>query len=135
MGQAMPVVTLLSDFVDGTSMALSEDTEAPSLNSYMVRNPGQLWAGMQQRRLARNLTRRRRGPGTLYYAPTETAQACVNAYLQSETGSSEEQEQQHAMQTSGVEIAPHVGEAIERKALFSRQQRNLTRQAQAKGFG
>jgi len=39
------------------------------------------------------------------------------------------------MQTSGVEIAPHVGEAMERKALFSRQQRNLTRQAQAKGFG
>ena len=130
----MPVVTLLSDFVDGTSMALSEDTDAPSLNSYMVRNPGQLWAGMQQRRLARNLTRRRRGPGTLYYAPTETAQAYVNAYLQSETGSSEEQEQQQAMQTSGVEIAPHVGEAMERKALFSRQQRNLTRQAQAKGF-
>ncbi|KZR91068.1 hypothetical protein MITS9508_00306 [Synechococcus sp. MIT S9508] len=29
----MPVVTLLSDFVDGTSMALSEDTEAPSLNN------------------------------------------------------------------------------------------------------
>ena len=131
----MPVVTLLSDFVDGTSMALSEDTEAPSLNSYMVRNPGQLWAGMQQRRLARQLTRRRRGPGTLYYAPTETAQACVNAYLQTETGSSEEQEQQQAMQTSGVEIAPPVGEAIEREALFSSQQRDLTHQAQAKGFG
>ena len=131
----MPVVTLLSDFVDGTSMALSEDTEALSLNSYMVRNPGQLWAGMQQRRLARQLTRRRRGPGTLYYAPTETAQACVNAYLQTETGSSEEQEQQQAMQTSGVEIAPHLGEAIEREALFSRQQRDLTHQAQAKGFG
>ena len=46
----MAVVTLLSDFVDGTSMALSEDTEAKNLNSYMVRNPGQLWAGMQQRR-------------------------------------------------------------------------------------
>ena len=44
----MPVVTLLSDFVDGTSMALSEDTDAPNLNSYMVRNPGQLWPGMQQ---------------------------------------------------------------------------------------
>ena len=131
----MPVVTLLSDFIDGTSMALSEDTEATSLNSYMVRNPGQLWAGMQQRRLARQLTRRRRGPGTLYYAPTETAQACVNAYLQTETGSIEEQEQQLAMQTSGVEIAPHVGEAIEREALFSSQQRDLTHQAQAKGFG
>ena len=59
----MPVVTLLSDFVDGTSMALSEDTEAPSLNSYMVRNPGQLWAGMQQRRLARNLTRQAQAKG------------------------------------------------------------------------
>ena len=39
------------------------------------------------------------------------------------------------MKASGVEIAPHIGEAIERKALFSRQQRNLTHQAQAKGFG
>ena len=131
----MPVVTLLSDFVDGTSMALSEDTEAQSLNSYMVRSPGQLWAGMQQRRLARNLTRRRRGPGTLYYAPTETAQASVAAYLQTDTGSDEEERQQQAMQASGVEIAPHVGEAMERKALFSRRQLKLTRQAQAKGFG
>ena len=50
-------------------------------------------------------------------------------------GPSEEQEQQQAMKASGVEIAPHIGEAIERKALFSRQQRNLTHQAQAKGFG
>ena len=32
----MPVVTLLSDFVDGTSMALSEDTDAHSLNSYVL---------------------------------------------------------------------------------------------------
>ena len=39
------------------------------------------------------------------------------------------------MQTSGVEIAPHVGDAIERKALFSQQQGNLSKQAQAKGFG
>ena len=131
----MPVVTLLSDFVDGTSMALSEDTDAHSLNSYMLRNQGQLWAGMQQRRLARHLTRRRRGPGTLYYAPTEKAQACVNAYLQADTGSREEEEQQHAMQSSGVEIAPHVGEAIEREVLFSRKQRRLTPQARAKGFG
>ena len=107
----MAVVTLLSDFVDGTSMALSEDTDAKNLNSYMVRNPGQLWAGMQQRRLARKLTRKRRGPGTLYFAPTETAQACVSAYLQSDTGSDEEKTKHLAMQASGVEIAPHVGEA------------------------
>ena len=32
----MAVVTLLSDFVDGTSMALSEDTEAETLNAYMT---------------------------------------------------------------------------------------------------
>tara|TARA_B100000674_G_scaffold30223_1_gene21298 strand:+ start:1401 stop:1796 length:396 start_codon:yes stop_codon:yes gene_type:complete len=131
----MAVVTLLSDFVDGTSMALSEDTDAKNLNSYMVRNPGQLWAGMQQRRLARKLTRKRRGPGTLYFAPTETAQACVSAYLQSDTGSDEEKTQHLAMQASGVEIAPHVGEATERNVLFSRQQRSLSKQAQAKGFG
>ena len=131
----MPVVTLLSDFIDGTSMVLSEDTDAPSLNSYMVRAPGQLWAGMQQRRLARNLTRRRRGPGTLYYVPTETAQASVIAYLQSDTGSSDEKHKQRAMQAHGVEIAPHVGEALERKALFSGQQRNLSPQARAQGFG
>ena len=131
----MAVVTLLSDFVDGTSMALSEDTDAQSLNSYMVRNPGQLWTGMQERRLTRKLTRRRRGPGTLYFAPTETAQACVTAYLQSETGSDEERNLHQSMRASGVEIAPHVGEANERKALFSRQQHSLSRQAQAKGFG
>ena len=131
----MPVVTLLSDFVDGTSMALSEDTDAQNLNSYMVRNPGQLWAGMQQRRRARQLTRRRRGPGTLYYAPTETAQACVIAYLNSDTGSDEEQQHHQAMRARGVEIAPHVGDANERKALFSQQHGNLSRQAQAKGFG
>ena len=101
----------------------------------MVRNPGQLWAGMQQRRLARKLTRKRRGPGTLYFAPTETAQACVSAYLQSDTGSDEERTRHLAMQASGVEMAPHVGEAIERKVLFSRQQRSLSKQAQAKGFG
>ena len=58
----------------------------------------------------------------------------MNAYLQAVTGSREEEEQQHAMQSSGVEIAPHVGEAIEREVLFSRKQRRLTPQARAKGF-
>ena len=53
----MAVVTLLSDFVDGTCMALSEDTEAGTLNIYMTTSPGQLWAGVQRRRLARQLTR------------------------------------------------------------------------------
>ena len=98
----MAVVTLLSDFVDGTCMALSEDTEAGTLNIYMTTSPGQLWAGVQRRRLARQLTRERRGPGTLYFAPTETAQACVTAYLQSETGSPQERDLFEAMNAAGV---------------------------------
>ena len=71
----MAVVTLLSDFVDGTCMALSEDTDAKDLNAYMTQSPGQLWAGVQQRRRARGLTRERRGPGTLYYATNDAAHA------------------------------------------------------------
>ena len=45
----MAVVTLLSDFVDGSSMALAEDTDAPTLNDYMTGSQGRLWAGVQQR--------------------------------------------------------------------------------------
>jgi hypothetical protein len=59
----------------------------------------------------------------------------VIAYLNSDTGSEEEQQQHQAMRANGVEIAPHVGDANERKALFSQQHGNLSRQAQAKGFG
>ena len=131
----MSVVTLLSDFVDGTSMALSEDTDQPSLNDYMTTAAGQLWEGTQQRRLRRNLTRQRRGPGTLFFAPNEKAHASVTAYLQSETGSEQERQCLDALRTAGVEMAPHVGEAAEREALLKGQHRNLTRQAQAKGFG
>ena len=90
---------------------------------------------MQQRRQARQLTRERRGPGTLYFAPTEAAHTLVTAYLQSETGSPQERDRLEAMKAAGVEIAPHVGRASERKILLSGQQRQLTRQAQAKGFG
>ena len=131
----MAVVTLLSDFVDGTCMALSEDTDAKDLNAYMTQSPGQLWAGVQQRRRARGLTRERRGPGTLYYATNDAARALVTAYLQSETGSEQERQCLDALRTAGVEMAPHVGEAAEREALLKGQHRNLTRQAQAKGFG
>ena len=131
----MAVVTLLSDFVDGTCMALSEDTDAKDLNAYMTQSPGQLWAGVQQRRRARGLTRERRGPGTLYYATNDAAHALVTAYLQSETGSKQERQCLDALRTAGVEMAPHVGEAAEREALLKGQHRNLTRQAQAKGFG
>ena len=131
----MAVVTLLSDFVDGTCMALSEDTDAKDLNAYMTQSPGQLWAGVQQRRRARGLTRERRGAGTLYYATNDAAHALVTAYLQSETGSEQERQCLDALRTAGVEMAPHVGEAAEREALLKGQHRNLTRQAQAKGFG
>jgi hypothetical protein len=131
----MAVVTLLSDFVDGTCVALSEDTEAENLNAYMTASPGQLWAGVQQRRLARQLTRERRGPGTLYFAPTKAAHSCVTAFLQSETGSAQEHDLLEAMKAAGVEMAPHVGQASEREVLLRGQQRHLTRQAQAKGFG
>ena len=131
----MAVVTLLSDFVDGTCMALSEDTDAKDLNAYMTQSPGQLWAGVQQRRRARGLTRERRGPGTLYYATNDAAHALVTAYLQSETGSEQERQCLDALRTAGVEMAPHVGQAAEREALLKGQHRNLTRQAQAKGFG
>ena len=36
-------VTLLSDFVDGTSMALMEETDAVDLNAFMTANQGGLW--------------------------------------------------------------------------------------------
>ena len=131
----MAVVTLLSDFVDGTCMALSEDTDAKDLNAYMTQSPGQLWSSVQKRRRARGLTRERRGPGTLYYATNDAAHALVTAYLQSETGSEQERQCLEALRTAGVEMAPHVGEAAEREALLKGQHRHLTRQAQAKGFG
>ena len=114
----MAVVTLLSDFIDGTCMALSEDTDAQDLNTYMSQAPGQLWAGVQQRRQERGLTSQRRGPGTLYFAANEEAQARVAAYLQSDTGSEQEQQCLAALQSAGVEIAPHIGAASERQTLL-----------------
>ena len=114
----MAVVTLLSDFIDGTCMALSEDTDAPDLNTYMGQAPGQLWAGVQQRRQERGLTLQRQGPGTLYFAATEAAHDLVSAYLQSDTGSKQEQQCLQAMQAAGVEIAPHIGATSERESLL-----------------
>ena len=70
-----------------------------------------------------------------YYATNDAAHALVTAYLQSETGSEQERQCLEALRTAGVEMAPHVGEAAEREALLKGQHRNLTRQAQAKGFG
>ena len=131
----MAVVTLLSDFVDGSSMALAEDTDAPTLNDYMTRNPGRLWAGVQQRRHQRGLTTKRRGPGTVYFAPDDLSAEAVNRYLQSDTGTDEEKRALELLRTTRVEMAPHVGAEAERTALLDGKLRDLSPQAKATGFG
>ena len=131
----MAVVTLLSDFVDGSSMALAEDTDAPTLNDYMTRNQGRLWAGVQQRRHQRGLTTKRRGPGTVYFAPDELSAEAVNRYLQSDTGSDKEKRALELLRTTRVEMAPHVGAEAERTALLDGKLRDLSPQAKATGFG
>jgi hypothetical protein len=77
----MAVVTLLSDFIDGTSMALAEDTDAADLNAFMTANQGRLWASVQQRRRQRQQTIERRGPGTVYFAADAPGAAAVERYL------------------------------------------------------
>ena len=131
----MAVVTLLSDFIDGTSMALAEDTDAADLNAFMTANQGRLWASVQQRRRQRRQTVERRGPGTVYFAADTPGAAAVERYLSSDTGSAEEAAAMQAMKTAGVEIAPHVGADRERDALLNGQLRGLTAQAKAEGFG
>lgn len=131
----MAVVTLLSDFIDGTSMALAEDTDAADLNAFMTANQGRLWASVQQRRRQRRQTIERRGPGTVYFAADTPGAAAVERYLSSDTGSAEEAAAMQAMKTAGVEIAPHVGADRERDALLNGQLRGLTAQAKGEGFG
>ena len=131
----MAVVTLLSDFVDGSSMALAEDTDAPTLNDYMTQSQGRLWAGVQQRRHQRGLTTKRRGPGTVYFAPDDLSAEAVNRYLQSDTGSDEEKRALESLRTTRVEMAPHVGAEAERTALLDGKLRDLSPQARATGFG
>ena len=131
----MAVVTLLSDFVDGSSMALAEDTDSPTLNDYMTRSQGRLWAGVQQRRHQRGLTTKRRGPGTVYFAPDDLSAEAVNRYLQSDTGSDEEKRALESLKKTGVEMAPHVGAEAERTALLDGKLRDLSPQARATGFG
>ena len=131
----MAVVTLLSDFIDGTSMALAEDTDAVDLNAFMTANQGRLWASVQQRRRQRQQTIKRRGPGTVYFAVDAPAAAAVERYLGSETGSAEEAAAMQAMRSAGVEIAPHVGADRERDVLLNGRLKDLTAQAKAEGFG
>ena len=131
----MAVVTLLSDFVDGTSMALAEDTDAADLNAFMTANQGRLWASVQHRRRQRQQTIERRGPGTVYFAADATGAAAVERYISSETGSADEATAMRAIQAAGVEIAPHVGADRERDVLLNGRLRDLTAQAKAEGFG
>ena len=69
------------------------------------------------------------------FAGDEEAAATVETYLRCDTGSPEEGRALEAMQTAGVEIAPHVGSDGERKSLLDGQLRGLTPQARAEGFG
>ena len=131
----MAVVTLLSDFIDGTSMALAEDTDAADLNAFMTANQGRLWASVQQRRRQRRQTIERRGPGTVYFAADAQGAAAVEGYLSSDTGSAQEAAAMQAMQNTGVEIAPHVGADRERDALLNGGLRGLSAQSKAEGFG
>ena len=131
----MAVVTLLSDFIDGTSMALAEDTDAADLHVFMTANQGRLWASVQQRRLQRRQTIERRGPGTVYFAADAQGAAAVESYLSSDTGSAEEAAAMQAMQNAGVEIAPHLGADRERDALLKSRLRGLSAQSKAEGFG
>ena len=105
----MAVVTLLSDFIDGTSMALAEDTNASDLNAFMTANQGQLWASVQQRRRQRQQTIERRGPGTVYFAADAPGAAAVERYLASDTGSAEEAAALQAMRSAGGGDRPPCG--------------------------
>ena len=124
-------VTLLSDFVDGTSMALMEETDAPDLNTFMTSSQGRLWGDVLKKRHARGLTPKRQGPGTLYFCSNEQGLTALQHYLESETNSTEEQHWLKEMKKLGVQTAPHIGSAAERQALLNRSQRHVKR---AKGF-
>ena len=84
-------VTLLSDFVDGTSMALMEETDAPDLNTFMTASQGRLWSDVLKKRRDRGLTPKRQGPGTLYFCSSEQGLTALQQYLEPETNSTEEQ--------------------------------------------
>ena len=124
-------VTLLSDFVDGTSMALMEETDAPDLNTFMTASQGRLWSDVLKKRRDRGLTPKRQGPGTLYFCSNEPGLTALQHYLESETNSTEEQHWLEEMKKRGVQTAPHIGSAAEQQALLNRSQEKVKR---AKGF-
>ena len=125
-------VTLLSDFVDGTSMALMEETDTVDLNAFMTANQGRLWGDVQRKRRDRGLTTKRQGPGTLYYCANQTGLDALQKYLRAITGSADEAHWMSQMQQAGVQIAPHIGASAERSKLLDEQQRGS---GAARGFG
>ena len=127
-------VTLLSDFVDGTSMALMEETDTLDLNAFMTANQGRLWGDVQRKRRDRGLTTKRRGPGTLYYCANQTGLNALQKYLQAITGSADEAHWMSQMQQAGVQIAPHIGASGERSKLLDEQQQQRG-SGPARGFG
>ena len=124
-------VTLLSDFIDGTSMALMEETDAEDLNAFMTASQGRLWGDVQKKRRAKGLTSKRLGPGTLYFCSNEEGLSALQNFLESETNSKNEQRWLDEMRKNNVQIAPHVGSESERRVLIGGQHNQINN---AKGF-
>ena len=119
-------VTLLSDFIDGTSLALMEDTNVSDLNAFMTASQGRLWADVQNKRRSRGLTCQRRGPGTLYFCRTDDEAKSLEGYLAADTGSEDEAYWLDQMKKAGVEMAPHIGHPNERRSLLEDPSRGRT---------
>ena len=124
-------VTLLSDFIDGTSMALMEETDAIDLNAFMTAIQGRLWGDVQKKRRARGLTSKRLGPGTLYFCSNEQGLSALQNYLESETNSKDEENWLDEMKKNNVQISPHIGSESERRVLLGGQHNQIKT---AKGF-
>ena len=124
-------VTLLSDFIDGTSMALMEETDAIDLNAFMTAIQGRLWGDVQKKRRARGLTSKRLGPGTLYFCSNEQGLSALQNYLESETNSKDEENWLYEMKKNNVQIFPHIGSESERRVLLGGQHNQIKT---AKGF-
>ena len=124
-------VTLLSDFIDGTSMALMEETDAEDLNAFMTASQGRLWGDVQKKRRARGLTSKRLGPGTLYFCSNDQGLLALQNYLESETNSKNEQKWMKEMKQNNVQIAPHIGSESERRVILGGKHNQIKT---AKGF-
>ena len=124
-------VTLLSDFIDGTSMALMEETNAENLNAFMTGSQGRLWSDVLKKRRARGLTSKRLGPGTLYFCSNARGLSALQNYLESETNSKDEENWLDEMKKNNVQISPHIGSESERRVLLGGQHNQIKT---AKGF-